>query len=255
MKKIVIGVVFLSLSFSARAAEMRIWEDKNGNRYEAEFVRELFDQMTLRCKDGTEVRIPVDDFSEHDQKYMRVMVPPKISVDVSRKMWPKPKPPETWGSSDTVMMVQGRVTIVKESKRIFTSRLNAELFMIAEEVDGDHYVLLSKTDSSFLLGDHNDGIHLFASEPVMTRKYEEYGPAGLRGEEYSGYLVVVSDAQGNVLDIKTDIPGGWIEAPEVIENLRDLWLRGAPSLRSRHFDRTGKKAQLTRPKAYTTGNR
>ncbi len=40
----------------------------------------------------------------------------------------------------------------KDSKRIFTSRLKAELFMIAKEVDGDHFILLSKTDSSFLLG-------------------------------------------------------------------------------------------------------
>jgi len=253
MKIFLIHFILLGVLFSASAAEMRIWEDKDGNRYEAEFVREFFDKMTLRCKDGTEVRIPVEDFSEHDQKYMRVTVPPNVSIKVSKTQWVKPKPPEMWPTEDVQTMVKGTATIQKESKRIFTSRLNAELFMIAKEVDGDNFILLSKTDSSFLLGDHNDNTHVFSSEPDFTRKYDEMGPSGWRGELYEGYLIIVSDKDGNTLAIKTDFPGGWIESPEVIENLRELAVRGAASVRSRHFDKTGKKAALTRPKPRSYG--
>ncbi len=248
MKICLIYFILLGFILSATAAEMRIWEDKDGNRYEAEFVREFFDKMTLRCKDGTEVRIPVEDFSEHDQKYMRVKVPPQVVIDFSKSMWTKEKPPEMWETEDILLMVQGTATIHKESKRIFTSRLNAELFMIAKEVDGGNFILLSKTDSSFLLGDHNEDTHVFSSEPDFTRKYDEMGPSGWRGEQYAGYLIVVSDKDGNTLATKNDVLGGWIDEPEVIEHLRELAVRGAPSVRSRHFGKTGQKTTLTRPK-------
>jgi hypothetical protein len=249
MKTFLSCLFLLSVVCSVSFAEMRIWEDKNGNRYEAEFVHEMFGKMTLRCKDGTEVRIPVEDFSEHDQKYLRVKVPPQVTIDFSKTDWIKPKPPEMWPTEDVQTMVKGTVTVHKESKRIFTSHLNAELFMIAEEVDGDNFILLSKTDSSFLLGDHNDDTHVFSSEPNYTRRYDEMGPSGWRGEVYAGYLVVVSDMDGNTLVTKTDIPGHWIDTPEVIKNLRELAVRGAASVRSRHFDKTGKKSQLTRPQS------
>jgi len=232
-------------------AEVRIWNDKNGNSYEAEYVRELFDKLTLRTTDGKEVRLAVEDFSEHDQKYLRVMVPPNLAVDFQKKSWTKEKPKELWDMDfDTIIVTRANVTITKESKRPFTSGLRAELFLIAKEVDGRNYILLSKTDSSFLLVDENENTHVFKSVPVETQNYLEYNEMQRRGEEYEGYLVVVSDTRGNIIQTKTDISRGWIEQPDVIKNLRELSLRGAGSLRSRHFDKTGSKVKTTRPKFY-----
>lgn len=247
MKSFLVSFIIVGLFFSVSAAEMRIWEDKDGNRYEAEFVRELFGKMTLRCKDGREVRIPIKEFAETDQQYLRVMVPPQVIVDFSKSTWIKPKPPELWPTADVQRMVKGTVTITKESKRIFTSRLTAELFMIAKEVDGDNFILLSKTDSSFLLGDHNNNTYKFSSEPDFTRRYDEFGPTVWRGELYEGYLIVVSDKDGNTLVTKDDMKGNWIDTPDVIENLRELALRGVASVYSRHFDKTGRKSELPRP--------
>lgn len=254
MRAYIISFLVLAIGWSV-CAEVRLWKDNAGNEYEAEYIRELFDKVNLRLSDGTEVRIPVDDLSEHDQKYLRVMVSPNLSVDFSKATSIKPKPKELWDTDDdTITIIRGTVVIKKESKRPFTSGLSAELFLIADEINGnDNFILLSKTDSSFLLGDHNDNTHSFTSDPVEVQRYLEYNEIERRGEEYKGYLIVVSDARGNINTVKSNI-GDWIEQPKVIENLRKLAVTGAASLRSRHFDKTGSKVKVPRPKFYVPGN-
>ncbi len=246
----IFNIFFLMFVLAISAfSEVRIWNDKDGNAYEAEYVRELFDKLTLKTTDGKEVRIPIEDFSEHDQKYLRVMVPPNISISFRKESWTKDKPPELWPTKDVTTVIRGKLTVEKESKRPFTSGLIAEIFLIAEELDGDNYILLSKTKSRFLLVDQNENTFVLKTHLVEPRRYWDDSKM-LRGEEYKGYLVVISDTRGNILQIKTDIPGGWIEQPEVIENLRKLAVVGAPSIRSRHFDKTGAKAEVPRPKFY-----
>ena len=152
MKNLIILLCLFFLSFSA-FSEVRIWNNKDGSSYEAEYVREIFDKLTLETVDGKEVRIPVEDFSEHDQKYLRVMVPPNIEINFSKKTSIKPKPKEVADvDKDIITILSARVSITKDSKRPFTSGLKAELFLIGEEVTETQYkILLSKTDSSFLL--------------------------------------------------------------------------------------------------------
>lgn len=236
-------------------AEMRVWEDKNGRQYTAEYVRELFDKVTLRLEDGSEVRLDVEELSEHDQKYLRVMVPPQIEIDCRVNRDYQEPPWDLWHGDNAVLTkVQAEVTIRKVSKRRFTRRLFAEIYVIAEEVDGDHFVLLNRTESSFVFSDLNNNQHQFVSEPYTTRVYTEYNGIQRRGEKYHGYLVVIKDADENIVKIKTDMDD-WITDPDVIANLDELAVRGAPSVRSRHFDKTGQKTAVPRPEFYKPGNR
>ncbi len=253
MKKVLL-VLWVFVLASPLFSEVHIWKDKSGNSYEAEYVRELFDKVTLRTTDGKEIRIAIEELSELDQRYLRVMVPPRFSIQFRKKSEVKEKPPELWATKDITTVIGGVLTIHKESKRLFTSGMTAEIFLIAEELDGDNYVLLSKTKSHFLLVEQNDNMFVLKTHLVEPRRYWDDSEL-LRGEEYTGYLVVVSDARGNILQTKTDIPRGWIEQPEVIENLRKLAIVGAPSIRSRHFDKTGLKADVPRPMYYLPDNR
>ncbi len=247
--------VLIGLFASTAFSEMRVWQDKNGQTYTAEYVRELFDKVTLRLESGDEVRLDVEALSEHDQKYLRVMVPPQIEIDCRVHRDYQEPPWDLWHGDNAVLTrVQAEVSIRKVSKRRFTRRLFAEIYVIAEEVDGDHYVLLTKTESSFVFSDLNDNRHQFVSEPYTTRVYTEYNGIQRRGEKYHGYLVVIKDADGNIVKTDTDMDD-WITDPDVMANLNDLALRGAPSVRSRHFDRTGQKTKVPRPKFYHPGNR
>lgn len=243
MKKYLLYFTLLA-GLSAGAGEFRTWVDKKGNKYEASFVREMFDKVTLQDAQGKETRLAVDDLSEHDQLYLRVMVPPEIGIKFSKKTEPAPKPWELYDlDNDASFLVSATVEIFKKSKRPFTSRLSAELFLIAKQYEGDKYLLLSKTESSFLLNDGNNNVQIIKADPVQVSVFTEYNE-DRRGWEYLGYLIAVSDARGNIVQVSTDI--NWLS--DKVENLREIYLRGGASLYSRFFDKENvKKVQPPRP--------
>lgn len=249
MKSILTIVAFLFLSCPLQA-EVRIWEDAKGRQYKAEFVHELFDKVTLRDVNGTEFRLGVEELSEVDQRYLRVKVAPEIKIDFSKTTSLKPKPKETMDlDNDTIMVTAAEVKLEKISRRPYTSRLHAELYLIAKDITGGGFVLLSRTESDFLFTEKES--HIFKSEPVTSRTFEQNsGENERRGEEYAGYLIAVRDFEDKIVAVKTDMPD-WIADYDVINSLRDIYMRGVGSLRSRYFDKTGHKASVPRPNYYT----
>ena len=245
MKHFINFYLFCMVLCGSALAEVRMWKDRAGNEYEAEFVREMFDKITVREVNGKEHRVGVEELSDHDQKYIRVMVPPVMEIKFHRNFSIKPKPVElSDDDNDTVTILRGDVMIKKVSERPFTSGLRAELFLIAKEVDGGNYVLIDRTESNFLLV--QDHPHQFKTKGAEIRIYSEYNRQR-RGEEYLGYLVAISDARGNIVQVKTNID--WLT--DKVENLRELNSRGAASMYSRHFDKeTVQKAEVPRPNYY-----
>ena len=124
--------------------------------------------------------------------------------------------------------------------------------MIAEENISDDYVLMHKTDAEFLfpLKKKNAAVEL-ETPWVEMRIYEGgYMGAGSRiGQDYAGYLLVVSTLQGEICytDASPRSLRPLVEDPEVINNLRDLWIQGRPLWLSRLFDKTGKQIPPPRP--------
>lgn len=249
MKFLFMIVVVLSLSYRLQA-EVRVWEDAKGHQYKAEFVHELFDKITLRDVTGMEFRLGVEELSELDQKYLRVKVAPEIKIDFSKTSSLKPKPKATMDlDNEMIMVITAKVRLEKISNRPYTSRLYAVLYLIAKDRDESNYILLSKTDSDFLFTEKNLGQHIFQSDPCATRIFDEVD-GRRRGEEYAGYLIVVRDFEDKIVAVKTDMPD-WIVNYDVINSLRDVYMRGAGSLRSRYFDKTGHKESVPRPGYYT----
>ena len=236
-------------------SEVRIWNDKNGNSYEAEYVKELFDKLTLKTTDGREVRVPIEDLSEHDQKYLRVMVPPNLELDFTKKTRIKPKPPEMGDlDHDVVTILTGKATITKDSKRPFTSGLKAELYLFGEEVAESKYkILLSRTEDSFLLPEKKGDSVELKTKPIELQVYTEYDGITRRGPVYIGYLIAIFDRQGNVVHVKTDIT--WLSGEEKVEQVRALYKQGSLSVYSRYFDKkTLKKVPVPRIKSTFSRN-
>ncbi len=246
MKQTCFFILFFSMSLCSQAAEMRVWEDKDGNRYRGAYIREMFDKVTLRTGEGEDIRIAVENLSEHDQKYLRVMVPPEMEVEVKTDTRPRSKEFDDQydQDNDITEFLTATVQIRKKSQRPFTSRLKAELFLIAEEVqERNCYILLSKTESSFLLGSHNDDQHTFTTKPVTLMVYTEW-TRERRGPNYIGYVLAISDVEGDVVQVDTNID--WLA--DKVPELQELYARGAASRYSRYFDKeTVRKRPVPRP--------
>lgn len=240
------------LSVMSRA-EFRMWEDIKGARYNAEFVGEFFDKVTLRDETGKEFRMGVEELSELDQKYMRVKVPPAMQIEFSRRLTQKPKPKESMDlDNDVTIIITSEVMVKKESNRPYTSRLYAELYLIGKEINEAKFVLVSRTEADFLFTESNNNQVTFQSKPIELRVFNQRGAQERRGELYEGYLLVIRDFDDQIVAVKTDMPE-WIKRPEVIVALRELYVRGAGSMRSRYFDQMGHKLEVPRPEYYEQG--
>jgi uncharacterized protein YodC (DUF2158 family) len=127
--------------------------------------------------------------------------------------------------------------------------LYVELYLIGEVIEDTEteWLLLEKAEGSFLLNDENDNQYVMKAKPVECAEWKDYGNMEqLRGEKYKGYMIVIRDRAKNIVTVKSNLPE-WMTKSEVIANLRDLYARSG-SLRSRYFDKEGKKASVPTPK-------
>jgi len=205
-------------------------------------------ELTVEGTNGNPNTFQLEELSELDQKYLRVMVPPKLAVDVKTqsKLIPHKEAFDITTIDETYKNM-ATVLITKKSQRPFTSRLKIEVFLIAEEVEDSNYILLNLTAGDFILPSVTKGAEVeFETRPVKTVIFKDVISDAMKGEDFAGYLVVVTTLQDEIVLMDSNI-SKWLKDPEVIENLRELAIRGAPSPRSRHFDQTGKKVPPPRP--------
>lgn len=249
MKTGFIVLLLCSLAVFSRAYEPREWRDVDGNAYQGRFVRELFGKLTVEDGQGNESTVAIADLSDVDKKYIRVMIPPKLEVVVrtqSRQL--SRRPMALWRDDDeNEYWLDAQVS--KKSQRPFTSRLNLEGFLVADEHSSSNYILLGHFADDFLLVGDDDYVFKYKSPRVRTTLFSETGTVNRKGEDYKGYIFIITSQQGNVLSMKSDLPQ-WMQEPAMIEKLRELSIRGAASVRSRHFNKAGENVPPPRPGYY-----
>lgn len=241
-----IFLVLLGTVFAGSAYEVRTWQDTDGTEFKGRFYREMFGKLTIETEEGDKKVLAISDLSDLDKKYVRVMVPPLIDVEVRKNVVEIPPRPAMWTRMEKKFNNISSARITKKSQRPFTSRLQAEFFLIGEEYGDGDYLLLSYKKGDFLLLEEKDFQHTFKSEIGRTTLSEDLLTRRPRGEEYVGHILVLSSMQGDVIRIDSQAPK-WMQEPEILDNLRELWVRGAPSIRSRYFDKTGQKVPPPRP--------
>jgi hypothetical protein len=228
-------------ALAANAYERRDWEDIHGNRVTGRFVRELFGKLTVEDDEGNKSVFEIEDLSDLDKKYIRVKIPPKIDAVVRSQSKKLPKRPADLTRDDVEDVYWVAAEISKESQRPFTSRLNIETFLVADEFEADNYILLGRFTDSFLLVQEKDYKYSYKSEKVQCTLFSQLGSGERKGEVYKGHIFIITSQEGDVVFMHSSLPT-WMQQPEILEKLRELSIRGAPSVRSRHFNKQGEKA-------------
>lgn len=243
MRSLVFYVASFLVCVSAYA-ETRGWTMVDGRTFEAEFSLRMGKDAIFKTASGKVVRIPHDQLSTEDQEFISLAVPPDLDVSFS-KMSDKRKYPDGYPGATTrppsTYYYEFMVKIRQRSAGDYNHPLHLEFFVVGDEIDGNNYILLDRQEREFTLTSENKRSYIARSETIGITRYtweEKVGSSLVmeRGEKYARYLVIITDARGEVIAYRT--PNKWLM--ESAENLRKLPLK-------RHFDKTGNRVGPPRP--------
>lgn len=224
-------------------AEMRIWRDNSGNTYAGEYVRVIFGGVAIRMPDKQQVNIPLENLSNEDMKYLQKLILPKIALDVRSKKRELERNPKNQANATAfwfeTMVAELTVTVRKQGKMPYDGTLLMEVYFFADEVVTDDIRLFSKQSANVVFNEENGGVFTFKASAQIDRFLCYTGD--IRGAEYSGYLVVVYDPDGNRMAYKTNL--SWIKEDK-LDQLRKY--------RTFTFmDKDARKRPVPRPRSST----
>lgn len=181
-------------------AEPRIWTDTQGNAVEAEFILLTGDKALLRKTDGAEAKVPLKSLSEDDRLYIIKNSPPPLEIDVDMDI-----DRSNTGNGRRVQIqtetMAAEVTIRKMGTSHYEAPLYSEVFLIGQREHKDDYIIMEQAKSEFKFAGGNRGEHTYKSASVSRSQLDGRSDAGT---EYKGYLAVVYDQHGTLLEVKSN---------------------------------------------------
>jgi hypothetical protein len=234
-------------------AQTRIWRTSDGAVYEGAFEKMVMRKAHIRNSAGNLHLLPMEELSPPDLEYIYKNVPPEVRIIFRKK--DRQQPLMDWSiDEDVTTLYTCQVRLINQSPFPSQVKLTAELFVFGEEVDGDNYVLVHREQSAFVFPKGKKSQHEFAAVDIPFRYYyagwaDKDGAGKHRGVTYLGYLVAVSDSQGNLIATDTDLSSQrWLreDLPKSVEKLREIAVNGRGSVFSRHFDDKLRKRTVPR---------
>ncbi len=197
---------------------MREWILPKGRTLKAQFVAVIGKTAVLRDSRGKQRRIPVALLSEEDREFVELARPPTFAIDFSRKTssWTNPMSPYNSQIPPTRFDYVFSAKLKQTSAGTYNHELKVEYFAIGKEHDGDKYILLDRNEGTFVPGKENNRAFRFSGKKVEIYTRELDGV--VRGTDYYGYLVVVVDERGKI--IQHAASNEWLY--EHLDNLRKL---------------------------------
>jgi len=217
---------------------LRQWTLKSGKGIEAEYVMQMGSETVLKNAVGKVLKIPTKELSVEDLDYLELMNPPSLKVVFLRHddIAPLKDPPLPWYVTPVLKEITTGVKIEKTNQRPYSRRLKVELFAIADEIDGDNYVLQDRQEETFVLSKENDYSHELWGKKAYMRDYSDAAWVR-RGLRHKGHMIVVTDERGEI--IARDISNEWML--DIIDFLREFPV-------GRHFSKAGERVYPPRAK-------
>ncbi len=95
------------------------------------------------------------------------------------------------------------------------SELERQDQVYADETDGRTFRLMEHNRASFVPSAENDGVHVFKGETIRMEEFAMNAAYSMRGTSYGGYLVLIYDERGEIIEYKTS-------SERLYENLEKL---------------------------------
>lgn len=225
---------------------IRSWALKDGKTLEGRFMTMMGDTVVIQNAKGKQLKVPFPRLSTEDQKYAQLAQPPRFAISFSKSSQSIPPPKESPYVSDQrplqIFDLTFKARVKQSSTKIYPHELTVEFFAIGEEVDGDNYILLDRQVDSFIpFGENKKTFLLQSPEPIRIQTTAIRAASPMRGVKYGGYLVVIKDKRGRIIQYKTSKE--WLF--DCLENLEKLPV-------GKHFDKRGNRVGPPRP---TSGDR
>lgn len=231
-----ISVICLSLAFIYNVhAEMRVWTMEDGKTVEAEFVARLGGNVSLKNLKGKTFKIPENKFSEADLSYIQLQMPPTLKLDFSKTTEQRVFP-DSLSDLPRSLYFDFKVKISQTSSQPYNHDLFAEFFVYADEIDGDKRILLDYQKESFRMTEGSKSVFEMTGKRAELLDYLIAGQR--RGEEFGGYLIIVTDTRGEVVAY-----AGNEKVYEKVVNLRKVPI-------GKHFDDDCNRCFPTSPKRF-----
>ncbi len=217
--------------------ETRIWTLTSGKTIKAEFLTLIGGKVSLKNAKGRQITVPEGKFSEDDLNHIDLLMPPDLTLDFSKKSKQRSFPDTFSRDIPSAFYFDFKARISQSSSRLYSHELTAELFVIAQEIDGDKRILLDYQKEPFYMPDGRRSVFQIKSKTVQLSDYviREFH----RGENYKGHLIVVTDSRGEIIAYKTT-------SKSLFKNLDNL--RKVPI--GKYFDDECIRCQPTRQKRF-----
>ncbi|MEN8255369.1 MAG: hypothetical protein ABFR33_07865 [Verrucomicrobiota bacterium] len=227
---------------------MRTWTLVDGRTFEAEYVTTIGRKSVFKSKRGKTLKMLKGQICEEDREFIELESPPVLDISFSKQSrqrdFTDPVPDAQWQILPVSHYYTFSANIKQTSPGDYNHELRAEIFAVgAERGNGDRYILLDHQEDNFMLTEENQRQYRFSGKTVELLKkdiqgYSVSGPQ-VRGREYAGYLVVVTDERGKIIAHGTSKK--WL-----FENLEDLRKLSPGNF----FDKTCTRTFPTRPEPY-----
>jgi hypothetical protein len=226
----------LALICAASSADTRVWTLTNGKTIEAELLSVIGGKVALKTLRGKLVKLPEGQFVEDDMRYIELQMPPKLDLTFAKKSKIRTFP-DSNSDLPRSQYYDFSARIKQLSTRPYKHDLTVEFFVIGEEKNGDKHILLEYIKENLRLEEGSGSQFMISSRTVELMEFVANGE--LRGETYTGYLIMVTDSRGEVIAHKTK-KEEWFNQ---VENLRKVPV-------GKYFDRECNRAWPTRPKRF-----
>jgi hypothetical protein len=202
---------------------IRTWTTASGETLSAEYVAKIGNQVMFRTDRGKQRKLPLSELCADDRAFIELENPPEFDLTFSKSSV-QIRPPDAtpWLTQPPRPMQIFDYTFGIKMKPVgsceYDHELTIEYFAVGEEVDGDNYILLDYGISTFTPDSRNKGLFAFHGDKTRVVSSAIRAEAPMRGEKYGGYLIVITDERGQIIQHKTS--GAWLF--EHLDNLRKL---------------------------------